>query len=258
MPDGTEQGPTILTVIGRRVRAARKMNGLSRKALAQRSGVSERHLAQLEGGAGNISILLLERIAGALGLRLANLVAEPRYAWEPGKARRVALIGLRGAGKTTLGRAAAAVLDVPFAEMRDCITEQAGLSSEEIFALYGDDGFRRIEARILAQVADRAEPVVLTTAGGIVSKPATFNMLLARFHTVWLRATPEEHMDRVLAQGDRRPMAGDPHAMAALRDILDARNAQYERADATIDTAHRSIDDCTRELIDVIRPWVAA
>ena len=253
MPDGARHSSTILTAIGVRVRAARKMHRLSRKALAVRSGVSERHLAQLETGAGNISILLLHRIAGALGVRLADLVAEPKIVNDTRKAKRVALIGLRGAGKSTLGQCAARELGVPFAEMNERIAADAGLSPAEIFALYGEDGYRRFEARTLAGTADRSEPVILTIGGGIVSKPATYELLLTRFHTVWLRATPEEHMARVLAQGDERPMSGDPQALDALRDILDSRIAQYGRADATIDTAHRPVDDCARELTETVR-----
>lgn len=256
MPDGSLHGTNLLSTIGTRVRAARKMNRLSRKALAERSGVSERHLAQLEGGTGNISILLLDRICEALGVRLANLVAEPRPVGDIRKAHRIALIGLRGAGKTTLGSAAALNLGVPFAELNELIAAEAGLSPAEIFALYGEDGYRRLEAKVLTNLADSTETIMLTIGGGIVSKPESFDLLLSRFHTVWLRATPEEHMTRVQAQGDKRPMEGHPQAMEVLRDILDSRIAQYERADATLDTSHRLVDGCTRELMTIVRPWL--
>lgn len=257
MPDGSPHDSAILIAIGGRVRAARKVNRLSRKALSLRSGVSERHLAQLEAGTGNISIRLLDRIARALGTRLADLVAEPRHPDDVNKARRVALIGLRGAGKTTLGQGAARALDVAFFELNERIAADAGLSSAEIFALYGEDGYRRLEVQALADLADMAGPMIITTGGGIVSKPATYDMLLARFHTVWLKATPEEHMARVSAQGDNRPMAGHPRAMDSLRDILDSRIAQYERADVILDTAHRSVDDCVDELTEMARPWIS-
>jgi XRE family aerobic/anaerobic benzoate catabolism transcriptional regulator len=259
MPDAGGHGDPLLALIGGRVRAARKACRLTQKALAARAAVSERHLAQLEGGAGNISVLLLARIAGALGQRLADLVAEPTAPpGTAGKARRIALIGLRGAGKSTLGRAAAAALALPFAELNAAIAEAAGLSPGEIFALYGEAGYRRFEALALAKIADTTDTLVLATGGGIVGNPASYELLLARFHTVWLTASPEEHMARVLAQGDRRPMAGDPHAMESLRVILASRTAQYARADARLDTAGRTIDDCVAALGVVIRSRLAA
>jgi XRE family aerobic/anaerobic benzoate catabolism transcriptional regulator len=257
MPDAGDHGSALLGLIGDRVRAARKAQKLTRKALAARSDVSERHLAQLEGGSGNISVLLLSRIAGALGVTLADLVAEPAPpAGALGKARRIALIGLRGAGKSTLGRGVAGALGLPFAELNADITAEAGLSPAEIFALYGEEGYRRFEARALQRVAEMHDAIVLATGGGIVSNPPTYELLLARFHTVWLTASPEEHMARVVAQGDRRPMEGDPHAMQSLHAILAARTPQYARAEATFDTAGRTVDACTADLGTLLRRFV--
>ena len=256
MPDGTLRSSALLTTIGTRVRAARKISQLSRKALAERSGVSERHLAQLETGTGNISILLLDRICSALGVQMSNLVAAPRNLRNVSKSNRVALIGLRGAGKSTLGTIAAQQLGVPFLELNELISEEAGLSPPEIFAIYGEDGYRRLEAKVLKELATRQDPVILTTGGGIVDLNESYDLLLSRFHTVWLSATPEEHMARVKAQGDERPMTDDSDSMNTLRDILDSRNAHYRRADAHIDTAHRPIEDCAHDLIELAQPWV--
>lgn len=254
MPDAGEPADALLSLIGGRVRAARKAQKLTRKALAGRSGVSERHLAQLEGGSGNVSILLLARIAAALDTALADLVAEPSPpAGDAGKARRIALIGLRGAGKSTLGRAAAEALGLRFAELTDAISEAAGLSPGEIFALYGEAGYRRFEAQALEKIVGETDAIVLATGGGIVANPDCFEMLLARFHTVWLTATPEEHMARVAAQGDRRPMAGDPRAMDTLRAILADRSAQYARADARVDTEGQPVGRCVDILSREIR-----
>ena len=257
MPDAGSHGDPLLALIGGRVRTARKAHKLSRKALSARAAVSERHLAQLEGGAGNISVLLLARIAGALDTRLADLVADPAAPLPTaGKARRIALIGLRGAGKSTLGRAAATALGLPFTELNAAITEEASLSPGEIFALYGEAGYRRFEAQALARIADTTDTVILATGGGIVGNPACYELLLARFHTVWLTAMPEEHMARVLAQGDKRPMAGDPHAMESLRAILDSRTAQYARAEARLDTSGSTAASCADELGGIIRGWI--
>jgi XRE family aerobic/anaerobic benzoate catabolism transcriptional regulator len=254
VPDAGDTGAALLNLIGGRVRAARKVQKLTRKALGKRAAVSERHLAQLEGGAGNISILLLARIAAALDTPLAVLVAEPEPpAADAGKARRIALIGLRGAGKSTLGRAAAEALGLPFAELNDAIAEEAGLSPGEIFAMYGEAGYRRYEAAALAKIAAGTDTLVLATGGGIVGNADCYELLLSRFHTVWLTATPEEHMARVVAQGDRRPMAGDPNAMDTLRAILAERTPHYARAEARLDTTDQRIDRCVETLCDVIR-----
>ncbi len=271
----------FLEDLGNRVRTTRARRGLSRKLLAQTAGVSERYLAQLETGQGNISILLLRHVAAALDLGLEDLVAEDPQAGTEitailqllrradaeardevkqillegrrGQATRdrsqcLALIGLRGAGKSTLGPLIAADLGMPFIELNDMIAEMSGLSVPEIFNLYGQEGYRRLERRCLQEAIDGHDRVVLTSGGGIVADPATFEILLASFFTVWLRAAPEEHMARVRAQGDLRPMAGSDEAMGDLKLILDSREALYTRADRTFDTSARSVEACRKDL----------
>jgi XRE family aerobic/anaerobic benzoate catabolism transcriptional regulator len=275
---GSERG--YLAVLGDRVREARAKRGMARKLLARDSGVSERYLAQLEAGQGNISILLLRQIAGALNLPLAELLAEesgdaveltltmqflkrlPRHKLaavrsqlmrDYGGARdermkRIALIGLRGAGKSTLGARLARSLRAPFVELDLEIEREAGTSLSEIFLLYGQAGYRRYERRCLEKILDRNERAVIATGGSIVSEPGTYELLLSACFTVWLRAKPEEHMARVLAQGDTRPMAGNDQAMEDLRRILDGRALLYGQADVTVDTASRSMEESLAEL----------
>jgi XRE family aerobic/anaerobic benzoate catabolism transcriptional regulator len=253
---------------------------MARKLLARDSGVSERYLAQLEAGRGNVSILLLRQIAGALNLPLAELLAEesgdaaeltltvqflkrlPRAKLatvrsqlmrDYGGARdermkRIALIGLRGAGKSTLGVRLARSLGAPFVELDREIEREAGTSLSEIFLLYGQAGYRRYERRCLEKVLDRNERAVIATGGSIVSEPGTYELLLSACFTVWLRAEPEEHMARVIAQGDTRPMAGNDQAMEDLRRILDGRALLYGQADVTVDTAGKTVEECLAEL----------
>ena len=259
-----------LKSIGERVRATRARRGMTRKLLARDSGVSERYLAQLETGQGNISILLLRQIASALDIRVEALVlegAEPPVdlvhtteflrrlaAAELGEARRllvqhfggvdlaarrgrIALIGLRGAGKSTLGALLADRLEVPFLELDRLIEQESGVALSAIFDLYGQGGFRRLERRCLDQVIERYPRFVLATGGSLVSEPATFERLLTMCFTVWLRATPEEHMQRVIAQGDMRPMADNRESMSDLRRILEVREPLYRKADLVIETS---------------------
>lgn len=275
----------FLQEVGNRVRDARKRHGMSRKVLARESGVSERYLAQLETGSGNISILLLRQVANATGLKLQDLVAETvedapeilsilelaRRA-SPAqredvinslsgmldqsgtnlKASRIALIGLRGAGKSTLGQLIAEDLQIPFIELNREIELDSGLAIPEIFALYGQDGYRRLEQRCLRSVIDRHSEVVLAVAGGIVAEANTYEMLLRSFHSVWLQASPEEHMERVRAQGDRRPMAGNPAAMNDLRTILESRQQHYANAEMTFDTSAKTVGQCRDELSKIL------
>src|SRR5215469_16767330 len=263
----------LLVSVGERVRNARARMGLSRRMLAEKSGVSQRYLAQLESGQGNISIGLLLRIAGALAFRLEWLVAEedpwtseivlissllrsatrlqrervleillpenPRLK----RASRIALIGLRGAGKSTLGRLAAAELKLPFKELNEDIEEASGMPAGEVMALYGPEGYRHLERQSLERIVATHERAVLAVAGGIVSQPETFNYLLRNFHTIWLKAQPEEHMARVRGQGDERPMAGNPNAMAELRNILTSREALYARAEVHVDTSQAKLKE---------------
>jgi len=274
----------LLRALGERVRDARARRGMTRKGLAHDSGVSERYLAQLESGQGNISVLLLLRIARALNLPLADLLREdaeqsgeltlidqllqrlpaqklPEVRAEllrrfgngqngknADRANRVALIGLRGAGKSTLGAKLARELGAPFIELDREIEREAGTSLSEIFLLYGQAGYRRYERRCLEKVIEQHPRVVIATGGSLVSEPGTFDLLLAACTTVWLKAQPEEHMSRVVAQGDTRPMAGNREAMEDLRRILRGRAALYGQADVTLDTAGRTIEQSLKEL----------
>ena len=270
----------FLHALGERARDARARRGMTRKALARDSGVSERYLAQLESGQGNVSVLLLQRIAAALNLSLTELLqqgaeqpAELALIWQflqrlpvqklplvrsqllrdygtahTARMRRIALIGLRGAGKSTLGGRLAKELEVPFIELDREIEREAGTSLSEIFLLYGQAGYRRYERRCLENVIKRNERAVIATGGSIVSEPSTYDLLLSTCRTVWLKAQPEEHMARVVAQGDTRPMTGNREAMQDLHRILRGRNALYGRADVTVDTAHKSVEQSLQQL----------
>jgi XRE family aerobic/anaerobic benzoate catabolism transcriptional regulator len=276
----TGAADAFLHALGARVRDARAQRGMSRRILAEASGVSERYLAELEGGRGNGSVLLLRQIAGALSLPLEHLLgaaperpvervlidqlldripvhrlAEVRrrlareLAHDGQRSRaRIALLGLRGAGKSTLGRKLADGLHVPFIELDREIEREAGTGLSEVFLLYGQGGYRRYERRCLEKVLERHAACVIATGGSIVSEPATFGLLLDTCTTVWLKAAPEEHMARVIAQGDTRPMADNPEAMADLRRILEGRERLYGQADAVVDTAGRTVEQSLREL----------
>lgn len=242
-----------LAQLGERVRQVRARRGMTRKLLARDSGVSERYLAQLEAGAGNISILLLRRIAVAMGLPLVHLIEEAaerpvEYTWAA-RAGRIALIGLRGAGKTTLGRRLAERLGVPFVEMASAIAAESGTSLSEIFSLYGQGAYRRYERRALERVLAGHERAVIATGGSLVSEPGTFELLLRSCHTIWVQASPAEHMGRVMAQGDLRPMQASREAMADLKRILETRQALYAKADAAVDTSGRTIDESFHDLL---------
>ena len=280
-----ESDATFLASLGRRVRDARQQRGMARKVLSQTADVSERYLAQLEGGTGNASIILLRRIASALGLQLTDLVdtdespAEQRLIRrfldslpparleevlrrltaefgqeEPVRRKRITLVGLRGAGKTTLGTALAKALRRRFVELDTEIEREAGISLSEVFLLYGQAGYRRIERRCLERVINSQEDIVLTVGGGIVSEPDTYNLLLLNCYTVWIKAAPEEHMARVVAQGDLRPMAGHAEAMEDLRNILSARESLYGKADAVVDTSGSPIETSFAALQQAIAP----
>ena len=250
----------FLERLGQRVRAARATHGLSRKLLARDAGVSERYLAQLEAGQGNISILLLRHVADALGLTLDALVCTAEDALsengrrhdQPARPPRLALVGLRGAGKSTLGRLLAVELGTPFIELNDEIAKMSGLDVPEIFHLYGPGGYRRFERRCLDRAIGSHDHAVLVTAGGIVEDPGTYEALLSAFFTIWLRAAPEEHMARVRAQGDLRPMAGNREAMKELKRLLESREPLYRRADRVLDTSGRSIEACRDSLVALL------
>ena len=275
----------FLEQLGQRVRTMRALRGMSRKVLAKVSGISERYIAQLESGKGNVSIVLLRRVSGAMGAHVEDLIpsSDPVPDWpvirdllrkaspaQLAQAREalsgatspqrrpafsgIALIGLRGAGKSTLGKRLAERIRWSFVELNKEIERQNGLSVAEIINLYGQEGFRRMEQAALGQLLARKELMVLATGGGIVSEPLTFDLILSSFYTIWVKAEPEEHMARVRGQGDLRPMAEDPSAMAELRNILLSREPLYARANAVVDTAGLSVDAAAARLFEAVTP----
>ena len=277
----------FLENVGSRVRALRTERGYSRKELSKRCGVSQRFIAQLEGGEGNISICRLKGIVDAMDAKLEQVLpgygqGEAYQLWrlysaapqdvkkrvfdilnqtlKPSEARaqRIALIGLRGAGKSSLGAAAADRLKLPFLELDSVMESTNGLEIGEIFALYGPQGYRRLESHCLDIVAKRYNKVVLAVAGGIVEEPSTYRNLLNRFTTIWLSASPDEHMSRVIDQGDRRPMADDPSAMEELKRILGERAELYARASYHIDTSGRSFQETSDKLVELLQAGVLA
>jgi XRE family aerobic/anaerobic benzoate catabolism transcriptional regulator len=286
-----EPRDALLAALGERVRSLRARRGLTRRAVAVAADVSERHLANLEYGIGNASIVVLQQVAGALHCPLAELVGDvttssPEWllirelldgrteadlrrvrlaigellgtaAADPGRARRIALVGLRGAGKSTLGQMLADDLELPFIELSREIEKMAGCSVREIHDLYGTNAYRRYERRALEEVVQIYSEAVIATPGGIVSDPATFNELLAHCTTVWLQAAPEEHMGRVAAQGDTRPMAASREAMDDLRRILDGRAAFYSKADLRVDTSGKTLQQAYENLRGVVRQSIA-
>jgi XRE family aerobic/anaerobic benzoate catabolism transcriptional regulator len=224
---------SYLETVGAAVRSHRERLGWSRRELAAHSGVSERFLAQLEAGDGNISLRRFADVAHALGTSPSVLLAA---ADAPSDVRPIALLGVRGAGKSSVGSALAKRLGVAFVELDQRIEQTAGLPLGELFALHGEAYYRRIEREVLAQLLADPPAMVLATGGSIVNDPTNYALLRARCRTVWLSARPEDHWNRVVAQGDQRPMAENPHAFAELRALLAAREKLYARADHTIDT----------------------
>lgn len=264
----------FLGFLGKRVRELRSRRGMTRKQMSREADISERHLAQLEGGEGNISVVLLQRIAVALHVPIANLFAQqteeaakkkliqgflerlPEHRLEEVVSRlsrdfgqeeqmrrmRIALIGMRGAGKSTLGSMLAKETGNRFVELDNEIEKDTGMPLGEIFSLYGQSGFRAIEKRTLERMLNENERAVISVGGGVVSEKETFNFLLSHCYTVWIKAQPEEHMSRVLAQGDFRPMAANNQAMEDLRRILEARESLYRKADLLLDTSGTSAE----------------
>jgi XRE family aerobic/anaerobic benzoate catabolism transcriptional regulator len=241
-----KQEAAYLSQLGDRVRAWRTEHGTTRKALALSSGVSERYLAQLEAGQGNISVLLLRRVALAMGVPVENLVRE--HPGHDAARRRVALLGLRGAGKSTLGAKLAAALGAPFVELDREVEREAGSKLGEVFAMYGQEAFRRFERRALERVLRMHDTAVIAAGGSLVTDPDTYRLLLDNCHTVWLKAKPEEHMNRVMAQGDLRPFKGRSAALEEIRKLLADRDRLYSQADVTVDTTGKPLKESFSEL----------
>src|SRR5271170_6246804 len=274
LPPARLSDEAFLRALGVRVRELRSRRGMTRKMMAQESDISERHLAQLELGDGNVSIVLLRRIATALNVSLAQLftaegpdsdakrsiqsvldrlpaeqlrVVVERLVQEFGASpkdrhARIALIGLRGAGKSTLGVKLAQAVNAPFIELDREIAKEAGMDLSEIFSLYGQSGYRRIEQRVLERILGEYPRAVLSVGGGVVSEKETYDRLLASCYTVWVKANPEDYMARVMAQGDFRAMAENDEAMEDLRRILEAREPFYRKADLHLDTSGESAE----------------
>jgi XRE family aerobic/anaerobic benzoate catabolism transcriptional regulator len=279
----------FVTGIGRLVRLARAKRGMTRRQLAQESGASERYLAQIESGQGNPSVLILKSIAQALDVPIIELL--PRANGRPAamthvldvlartpaaelpalaelienhanrhvaadRGQRIALVGLRGAGKSTLGRRLAAELACPFIELDRLVEQDYGARIPDLIEMAGLATFRRYERACLEHVIDAHDAAVIATAGGIVSNAETYALLLRRTHTIWIKARPDEHMNRVMEQGDFRPMAQNREAMADLVAILDARRADYARAQAELDTSGDTIERSFEKLRDLVKRWL--
>ena len=283
---GVEKNP-FLVALGERVRALRSRRGMTRKAAALAADVSERHLANLEYGTGNASILVLLQVASALQCSLAELIGDVTTSspeWllirellarqdddtlrrvrtavgtllgtggeHAARCQRVALIGLRGAGKSTLGQMLADDLGFPFVELSREIEKFAGCSIAEIQALYGQNAYRRYERRALEEAVQMHADAVIAAPGGLVSDPAAFNQLLAHCTTVWLHASAEDHMRRVVAQGDLRPIAASKEAMDDLKAILAGRAAFYSKAEYSLDTSAQPLTPTFVALRSIVR-----
>lgn len=282
--DETDKDPFLIS-LGERLKLLRARRGLTRKALAHMADVSERHVANVESGVGNASIQFLRQLSSVLNCSLAEMTGDEtasspdwlmireilrgrsdselararallgemfdKPASENSRRQRIALIGLRGAGKSSLGVRLADKLNVPFIELSAKIETLAGCSIAEIHALYGQTAYRQYEQRALEAVIQQYTHAVIATPGGMVSEPATFNFLLSHCYTVWLKASPEEHMERVLAQGDKRPMSGNREAMDDLKRILESRAQFYSKADKVVDTSGLSAQQAFAELLDL-------
>ncbi|HET9698556.1 MAG TPA: helix-turn-helix transcriptional regulator [Terriglobales bacterium] len=249
------EASAFLKMVGENVRRVRAERGMTRKALSVKSEVSERFLAQLETGTGHASILVLRQIADALDVSIVSLLMTSGSSATDNDSRqkRIALIGLRGAGKSTVGKLLAEELGVPFFELDRLVEEASGVPMNMVFDLYGQGGFRRFERRCLEELLEKESAFVLATGGGIVSEAETFSRLRERCFSVWLQATPEEHMSRVIAQGDMRPMAQHPEAMSELKHILADRESLYARADLTIRTSGRSVESIKHDIVAAVR-----
>jgi len=238
----------LLEALGERVRALRHERGQTLRALAQRAGLSERFLSELESGRANISVLNLEAVAGALGVSAAALLVEEGAGEEAEAPKVISLLGLRGAGKSTVGRLLAERLGRPFVELDRLVEAEAGMTLPELFAIHGEEYYRRVELLALKRFLGTGRPAVLATGGGVVTSPEALRLLRERTHSIWLRATPEEHWDRVVKQGDLRPMQNRPQAMAELRRRLREREPLYRSAALTCATSRRSVQQVVAEI----------
>ena len=279
--DAVEPADQFIQRLGSRVLEARKNVRMSRRVLSERSGVSQRTIVLLETGKGNISIGLLFKVADALKLDLAALVSDGDYQLssrlavrfdkagrsvqeqvlsllfpellDEKKRQRICLIGLRGAGKSTLGRLLSESLSLPFFELNREIESLCGMSVPELMSLYGQEGYRRLELQALQKLAGIDEPLLFAAAGGVVSEPENYQILLENFYTIWLKASPEVHMDRVIRQGDARlSPRTNPAAMPELKSILTNREELYAAADFMIDTSERSVEEVLQELLEIV------
>jgi XRE family transcriptional regulator, aerobic/anaerobic benzoate catabolism transcriptional regulator len=274
-----------LQSLGDRVRAARARHGMTRKILATQSGVSERYLAQLETGRGNVSILVLRQIAAAMDLDILDLLSdtvitnlearllhqefdrlspeqqkEARYLLQQNfpslnfakRGTRISLVGLRGAGKSTLGPMLAEKLDFQFVELNKLVEKEFGADLGEIFSLAGQPSFRRIERRCLSRLIEDGQDYVIATGGSIVADEETYAMLLKGTHAIWVQTSPAEHMSRVVSQGDMRPMSGNNEAMVDLEQILIARSSLYEKAEGKLNTSKQSVDESLQVMVELV------
>jgi XRE family aerobic/anaerobic benzoate catabolism transcriptional regulator len=280
----TSASIAFVAEVGRLVRRGRARRGITRRQLAAESGISVRYLAQIEGGYGNPSLIVLKSIADALEApltafiphderlsRIVDLVnrlsptewpsleqsieARVVEGTQSERAQRIGLVGLRGAGKSTLGRMLAERLGYPFVELNRVVEQEYGASISMLIEMSGVSSFRRYERASLEKVIANHEKVVIATAGGIVSSPETYALLLRRTHTVWVKAQPQEHMNRVMAQGDFRPMSENREAMSDLLAILDARSQDYAQAEATLDTSGRNVEQSADDLFKRVAEW---
>jgi len=240
--------PDVLVTLSARARRLRQQLGLTLRALAARSGLSPRFLMAVEAGQGNISVRRLADLAAALETTPSELLAT---AAEP-PPTVIALLGLRGSGKTTIGRRLARRLRLRFVELDRQVEARAGLALGEIFSLHGEDYYRRLEREALGAILDSRQSVVLAAGGGLVASPETWSLLSGRATTVWLRAKPSEYWERVIRQGDRRPITDHPHARQALADLVSRRHPLYSRADLTIDTSGRPVGATVEAVLDAL------